>query len=272
MAVDRISIKKDFKIDILKKIYEGDISTFYYGYDQTEKRKVGIKVIDCPPKIFHLVDKEAKIMTRLSMASIYVSNIYFSYYDRKKQKYYIIMQLIENGESLRDYINKRTQLRDKIYKMMNIASVVNELNRARIYHRDLKPENIFLKNRDVFIIDFGMSGAIPRKGEGTSGYQAPEQDRDMTSVGLDKVDQFSLGVIFYEILIGRKPSNGFEYYEDDFENRKWDYFEKPSNQDDSIPSALDTIVIKLMSKNYKDRYKNLGIVVRELSKILKQVK
>ena len=101
---------------------------------------------------------------------------------------------------------------------LQIFSVVDYLHSVKgIMHRDLKPENFMIKiNADnkplIKLIDFGFATYIPKNGEklheflGTREYLAPEivQEKGYT----EKVDEWSLGVIFYNMLTGFEPFRG----------------------------------------------------------------
>lgn len=78
-------------------------------------------------------------------------------------------------------------------------------------HRDLKPENIVFRNKDNFdeivIVDFGLSEFFDQKytfkRSGSLGYIAPEILKDKPYN--QKIDMFSIGVIFYIMLFGKHP-------------------------------------------------------------------
>ena len=88
------------------------------------------------------------------------------------------------------------------------------MHENNIIHRDLKPENMIFKSKDSYdirIVDFGLSEFVNDseqlyKRSGTPGYVAPE-----ILLGLPydfKVDVYSLGVLFFTMITGRRPFNG----------------------------------------------------------------
>ncbi len=96
-----------------------------------------------------------------------------------------------------------------------IARALAVVHAAGIFHRDLKPPNVMLRNNDeVVLIDFGLARNVQgglqstRKGvlRGSPYYMSPEQA--LGEVLDARTDLYSLGIIFYEMLTGRKPYTG----------------------------------------------------------------
>jgi serine/threonine-protein kinase len=139
-----------------------------------------------------------------------------------------------------------------------------------IVHRDLKLANMLIdESGRVKLLDFGISkitdiaDGLTRPGEslGTPFYMSPEQIR---GEGCDiRSDLYSLGVVFFELLSGRRP----------FENESATAIQiahlstpPPSllSLDPSLPPACDTIVQKLLAKKREDRYQSTAELLRDL--------
>jgi len=124
------------------------------------------------------------------------------------------MEYLE-GRTLEDIIKKKVKLNYKILSQV-IIQICNALQYAHdqnIVHRDIKPANIMiLKDYRVKVMDFGIaridSNSMTKTGiaMGTPNYISPEQ---LQGKSVDRrADLFSLGVVMYELLIGKRPFRG----------------------------------------------------------------
>lgn len=107
---------------------------------------------------------------------------------------------------------------------LQFCSAVQYLHAAKIYHRDLKPQNILVfSDQELKLADFGTAKEMSAEDElktftGTPGYLAPEVTRE-GNVYTGKVDIYSIGVIFYNLLMTeeRPRKQGYVYVESDLD-------------------------------------------------------
>lgn len=123
---------------------------------------------------------------------------------------FLVMDFIPGG-SLRRLLGQRGALpwREAAMLVADLAHTLAEVHSQDLYHRDIKPDNILLDNCGLpYLTDFGLASrfenlAVDRSGY-SAGYASPEQIHKI--VHLDgRSDIFSLGVVLYELLTGRRP-------------------------------------------------------------------
>ena len=94
----------------------------------------------------------------------------------------------------------------------DVLAGLTAAHEAGVVHRDVKPDNILLSNDGTAkLADFGIAGdgaiAALQPGRGTRGYMAPEQEDDLRSDSVDHaVDIYAVGVVLFEMLVGRLPT------------------------------------------------------------------
>ncbi len=125
--------------------------------------------------------------------------------------YYLALEYVQ-GVSLRKWIQQTPiSLPRALQIILQIAKAVCHLHTHGIIHRDLKPENLLLsEDGTVKLIDLGIAHRIDEEKDsddaarfiGTPSYMSPEQQSDPTNVSFPS-DIFSLGIIAYELILGR---------------------------------------------------------------------
>ena len=144
--------------------------------------------------------------------------VYDAGQNRKTRLYYIVMEYISGG-TLRARLRKEHRLTsaDAIKIITGIAQALEKAFEYNIVHRDIKPDNImFAENGTVKLADLGIAKAVDPQDTtltleqsvfGTPAYMSPEQARDSHMVDC-RADIYSLGIVFYEMLAGRRPYSG----------------------------------------------------------------
>ena len=163
------------------------------------------------------ITKEIEILKKLNHPNIV--KLYDVIYT---EKYFLLIQELVNGISLRDYYNteirNQKSLSENKYKLLTlffkqIFSAFAHIHKKNIAHRDIKLENILLtKNNEIKIIDFGFGMYNPRNYSqkffcGTPNYMAPEIILKKEYNG-EKADIWSLGVLVYKLFCADFPFKG----------------------------------------------------------------
>lgn len=192
---------------------------------------------------------------------------------------FLVMEYVE-GVDLSDVLSKegaQPPLR-AITMMRQITSVLQEAARQRVLHRDLKPSNIRLMRYTrtgplyLKVLDFGiakqlghgdMNGTLTATGEimGTPLYLSPEQaGLEVPEIDM-RADQYSAGVIFYELLAGKRP-----FLAHTLPALIHSHITKtPPPLPDAIPGQVRDVVLKMLAKQPDDRYSDPAALDRALA-------
>ncbi len=208
---------------VVRRIGKGGMGTVYLARDDTLGRKVAIKFVsgfvhgDRPARRLFL--SEAKAMAAVSHANV----VHVYTFGESEGVPYIVMEYVE-GQSLGRLLRNSGQLSEK-QAVDILRQTVRALEAAweqGIVHGDIKPSNILIdSNGTVRVCDFGLARPKPTElptaprhvspGGGTPHYMSPEQSAgrptDLRS------DVYSLGVVLYEMLVGRAPFASISPYE-----------------------------------------------------------
>jgi eukaryotic-like serine/threonine-protein kinase len=239
-----------FKVE--KELGSGAMGTVYratFSKNDGKARRVAIKVI-APglgdnERIQARFTREADILKQLKHPNI----VRLLASGKFQGRPFYAMEFIE-GHSLDHYLATKGRLHwEKMIEMgKQICASLQHAHDHGIIHRDLKPSNLMLdKAGNLKLTDFGiakdsdMSGLTSANSTvGTAAYMSPEQcrgERDLTP----KSDLYALGIVFYELLTGRKPFAA-ENAMDMFIQHVSGTFERPARIVMDIPPWLDTLV------------------------------
>lgn len=201
----------DYKL--VRKIAEGGMSSIYLADQVSTGIRVVLKMIplnrDADQEIINRFTQEHALLERLQHPNIV--NIHAQGFN--EDHLYIAMEYFQHG-SLHDVLSTGAALTEtqSFEYACQIAKGLEAAHRAGIVHRDLKPDNVMIrKDHTLALTDFGIakdlnqSSSLTMHGDvfGTPSYVAPEQALG-EKVG-PAADVYSLGVILFQMLTGRKP-------------------------------------------------------------------
>jgi tRNA A-37 threonylcarbamoyl transferase component Bud32 len=250
------------------KLGHGGMGRVFLAHDLRLDRPVAMKVVAHNhyrrQDLEAVLQREAKLGAKLNHRGI--ATVYdFGLYDSKS---YTVFEYVE-GQTLRELIQLRGKipLDETLLIVGDLAASLDFAHAHRIIHRDLKPENICLtKGGECKILDFGIAHDIrhdvaTREYAGTPAYSSPEQAdcRPMDA----KSDQYSLGLIVFEMLTGRRA-----FLDTDLARllRK-QVEESPPRPKDFVPDLPDDVeqaILRALSKYPDDRFATCGDFVRAL--------
>ena len=246
---------------LLDILGEGQHATVYRAYDPILERNVALKVpregLIRTAKALERFLGEAKALARLRhprIVPVFEAGC-------AGKRYYIAMALIE-GRNLADRIVEApVPIRRAAEIVADLAEALAYAHAEGIVHRDVKPANIRLDDREaVYLMDFGIayrpeSGEVPLPPGrilGTPAYVAPEQAQGGQTEVQPASDQYSLGVVLYELLCGQPPFCGPPSYVLFHTIHREPC--SPHTLDPNIPRSVAAICLKALSKRPERRY------------------
>ncbi|HSE37762.1 MAG TPA: protein kinase [Blastocatellia bacterium] len=279
------------RYEIRSKIGAGGMGEVYLAQDTNLDRKVALKIL--PPEVAANRDRmdrfvlEAKAASALNHPNI----ITIHEIDQTDSGHFIATEFID-GDTLRERMRSAPLTLNEVLDVAaQVASALSTAHADGIVHRDIKPENVMLRRDGIVkVLDFGLaklterlvpesidSGAptsapintAPGMVMGTAIYMSPEQARGLQVDG--RTDIFSLGVLIYEMVAGRRPfvgSNTIDIFAEILSDKKPPPLARYTHE---APAELERIVEKALAKEREERYqsaKDLLIDLRQLKKRL----
>lgn len=250
------------QLEILEVLGRGGMGVVYKARQKRLDRTVALKVLSSrvasESAFADRFQREARALARLQHPHIVL--VYD--FGEVEGQYYLVMEYV-HGASLRQV------LRDGGLTPLQALSVVPQIceglqyaHEQGVVHRDIKPENILLDDRGmVKIADFGLAKLLDRGTDdhtltgasqvmGTLHYMAPEQIRNPLQVD-HRVDIYSLGVVFYELLTGELPMGQFP----------------PPSDRAAVDARVDQVVLKALAREPERRYQQVSEVRTEVESV-----
>jgi len=257
---------------LVGKLGEGAMGSVYLAEDTRLGRQVALKFIHSA----QLKEKDAKIrMIREARAAAAIDhpNVAPVYEVGEMEGQPFIAMAYVKGQNLADRIlDGPLEIRDALNIACQLSQGLQAAHKHGVIHRDLSPSNVILSHDGrVRIVDFGVArladgGQLTEPGTslGTAHYVSPEQ---MKGDAVDqRTDIWSLGVILYELVTGKRPFQGAHreaiYYAIALKN--------PAPMRDlgtGIPVELERIVLKCLEKERADRYPDAAELINDLLSI-----
>jgi tetratricopeptide (TPR) repeat protein/predicted Ser/Thr protein kinase len=260
------------RYEIRERLGTGGMGSVYRARDRELDRSVAIKVVR--PELAEQSDILRRFKQELILARQVTHKNVIRIFDLGEDAgiKFITMEYIE-GQSLKSLMDERGKLsyQESAGIIQQVCLALEAAHVEGVVHRDLKPHNIMVdKQGKIVVMDFGIARSAKVTGMtmtgalvGTPEYMSPEQVRgDHVDA---RSDLFSLGIIYYELLTGKKPYSGGSAESVMF-RRTVERALPPLEMDPQVPRYLSEVVAKCLEKDARDRYQTAREIYDDLER------
>ncbi len=248
--------------DIIRQIGEGGLAEIYLARQRSLNRLIAIKVlknkISADEEIVRRFEREATTLAKMNHPNI----VHVIDRGQDDGRLFFAMVYIEGTDFKKILQHSNWPIEKKLEIIVQVLKGLDYAHKNGVIHRDIKPANILIdKDDNALIADFGIaqllefdpserteSGTIM----GTYAYMSPEQRENSAAVD-QTTDIYSVGVMLYEVLTGRKPEGRFKL---------------PSELNPNAPQGCDHIVQKSLQPDRRDRYQKAVEMKDELLAVM----
>ena len=264
------------RFQVLGVLGAGAFGTVYRAFDPQLDREVALKVPQAAA-LDSSLGVERFLREARTAAKLRHPNIVPIYEAGQAGDKLFIASAIIDGQSLDQMIDAGPlDFRRAAQIVRALAEALACAHESGIVHRDVKPANVMIDSKGLpLLMDFGLAhhrqqaaAKLTQQGTilGTPAYMAPEQAKGQTDDPLPASDQYSLGVVLYELLCGKRPFRGpFEVV---LFNTIHTPPPLPRDLRPGIPAELEQICLRALSKRPPDRFPTCQIMADSLGRWL----
>ncbi|VVN96358.1 serine/threonine-protein kinase [Pseudomonas fluorescens] len=256
--------------DIGDEIGEGAMASVYLATQRSLERKVALKImaaaLAADPSFCERFLREGKTLARLSHPhTVTIHDI-----GNVGELYYMAMEYLPNG-TLKERIAAGLTPEQGLIYIRQIASALGYAHGLGLVHRDVKPANILFRADGTAVLsDFGIAKSLDDRTQftqagfavGTPSYMSPEQARGQDIDG--RADLYALGVVLYEILVGKLPYTG-----NDALSTALAHLTEPLPELPVHHGRYQDVLRKLLAKNPAERFADAAALLQALDNLPK---
>jgi len=257
---------------IIKKIAKGGMASVLVAVQEVVGRTIALKIL---PKTLSKDKSFFKLFLQEANCGVLNHPNIITIYDAGEtdNHLYISMEYLQGGD-LKQKIKSHLSQEETISIITKLSEALAYAHSKGFIHRDIKPGNIiFNEENQPILADFGIAQATSFNEQtvidgmlmGTPHYSSPEQ---ASSKKIDhRTDLYSLGVVYYEMLTGKKPFIAETPFALIYKHLE----EAPPDLDSKFKDH-QPIIHKLMAKNPDDRYASAFDLIEDLAKLIRAKK
>ncbi len=256
--------------DIGDEIGEGAMASVYLATQRSLERKVALKImaaaLAADPSFCERFLREGKTLARLSHPhTVTIHDI-----GNVGELYYMAMEYLPNG-TLKERIAAGLTPEQGLIYIRQIASALGYAHGLGLVHRDVKPANILFRADGTAVLsDFGIAKSLDDRTQftqagfavGTPSYMSPEQARGQDIDG--RADLYALGVVLYEILVGKLPYSG-----NDALSTALAHLTEPLPELPEHHGRYQDVLRKLLAKDPAERFADAAALLQALDTLPK---
>lgn len=260
---------------IIEQLGLGGMAVVFRVYDTRLETDVALKLLrkevftpENLEKVQKRFDQEAKALARLNHPHI-VSVIDYGLYDDTP---YLVMKYMPGG-TLKQYTGSPMNPNKAAAILTPIADALAYAHNSEIIHRDVKPSNILITESGApMLSDFGIAKLLEQSdptmtdagmGVGTPDYMSPEQWQGKVCKACD---QYSLGVIFYELVTGLRPYSA-DTPAATVIKQATEPLIRPRDISPDVTESIEHVIFKAMAKKPENRFNSMNDFKKALDKI-----